>query len=95
MSTSLPRVSPVDDSAPFSCRVLVVGGGVAGVSAAHHLCRRRGGLRGAGEVVLLEARSRLGGRAFTVEKGGHVLELGAQWLLGGCPANSMFNLCNR
>ncbi len=89
-----PR-SPPATPPTSSCRVLVIGGGAAGVSAAHHLCRRRGGLRAAGEVVLLEARDRLGGRAFTVEKGGDVLELGAQWIIGGCPANSMFNLCNR
>lgn len=77
-----------------SCRVLVIGGGMAGVSAAHHLCVR-GGVR---DVVLLEARDRLGGRAFTLrseEKGEAPLELGAQWIQGGCPANSMFNLCNR
>ena len=81
-----------------SCQVLVIGGGLAGVSAAHHL-HARCGVR---DVVLIEAKDRLGGRAYTVKRpsggkkdGGGVLEMGAQWIQGGCPANSMFNLCNR
>jgi len=43
-------------------------------------------------VRLLEARDRLGGRVHTVQHGdGGVIEQGAQWLHGGCHANSMFN----
>ena len=40
----------------------------------------------------MEARDRLGGRAFTRKYQDGVLEMGAQWLHGGCHANNMFNL---
>ena len=71
----------------MSC--VVVGGGVAGLSAAAALTQA--GL----SVRLLEARDRLGGRVLSVQHGGGdggVLEMGAQWLHGGCHGNCMFNL---
>eukprot|EP00092_Neocalanus_flemingeri_P009081 GFUD01009774.1.p1 GENE.GFUD01009774.1~~GFUD01009774.1.p1 ORF type:complete len:509 (+),score=156.59 GFUD01009774.1:101-1528(+) len=72
----------------MSVDIVVVGGGVAGLSAAATLTQA--GLR----VILLEARDRVGGRVFSLQHGG-VLELGAQWLHGGCPANCMYNLAVR
>ncbi len=60
--------------------VVVVGAGVAGLSAAAHL-------RAAGvPVTVLEAGFRIGGRAHTVRPavlGGEVLDLGAAWLHAG------------
>ncbi len=54
-------------------QVLVVGGGAAGIGAARHLAE-------AGvDYLLVEARPRLGGRAWTVE-GDHPLDLGCGWL---------------
>lgn len=58
--------------------VVVVGGGVAGLAAA-------GRLVAAGRSVLvLEARSRLGGRVYTVidRSSGHAVELGAEFIQG-------------
>jgi monoamine oxidase len=58
--------------------VVVIGGGVAGLAAA-------GGLVAAGRsVILLEARSRLGGRVHTVidRPSGHAVELGAEFIQG-------------
>ncbi|BCJ75578.1 hypothetical protein CS0771_51220 [Catellatospora sp. IY07-71] len=56
-------------------RVTVVGAGVAGLSAAGEL-RRHGR-----EVLVLEARDRIGGRVHTVDLGGGVrADLGAAWL---------------
>jgi monoamine oxidase len=54
--------------------VVVIGGGAAGIAAARHLHDHQI------DVLLLEARSRLGGRAFTVRTGGFPLDLGCGWL---------------
>lgn len=61
-----------------SADVVVVGGGVAGLAAADQLAR-------AGrKILLLEARSRLGGRVHTIldPGSGHPVELGAEFLEG-------------
>lgn len=56
-------------------RIVVVGGGVAGLSAAWTL-RRRGH-----EVVLLEATDRLGGKLRQARVGGRAVDVGAESLL--------------
>jgi monoamine oxidase len=65
----------------FDCDVVVIGGGMAGIAAAHVL-----GERGA-DVVLLEARDRLGGRCLTEHVDGWPLpiELGAEFVHGAAP----------
>ncbi len=61
-------------SLPSTIDVAVVGAGAAGISAARRLTA-------AGvSVVMLEARDRIGGRAHTVEREGHGLDLGCGWL---------------
>ncbi len=55
--------------------VVVVGGGAAGVAAAKQLCRA------SVNCLLVEARPRLGGRAYTVtDPSGFALDLGCGWL---------------
>ena len=55
--------------------VVVIGGGAAGVAAARRL--QRASIR----CLLVEARPRLGGRAWTVhDSAGHSLDLGCGWL---------------
>ncbi len=57
-------------------QVVVIGAGVAGLTAARLLA-------GAGyNVVVLEARDRIGGRVHTDRSDGHVTDLGASWIHG-------------
>ncbi|MBD8605915.1 FAD-dependent oxidoreductase [Aeromicrobium sp. CFBP 8757] len=58
------------------CDTVVVGAGVAGLTAARLLARA--GRR----VVVLEARDRTGGRLWTDRTGGSVTDLGASWIHG-------------
>jgi monoamine oxidase len=59
---------------PSSIDVAVIGAGAAGLSAARRLAKA--GL----SVVVLEARDRTGGRAWTVRRQGHGLDMGCGWL---------------
>ena len=68
--------------------VIVVGGGISGLSAAHSLATS-----GVTDVLLLETRDRLGGRINTVEYGGKKLELGAQWIHGAEEQNELYKFC--
>jgi monoamine oxidase len=55
---------------------VVIGGGAAGLAAAAELARAKA------SFVLLEARARLGGRAWTERAGRHPVELGAEFVHG-------------
>ncbi|XP_037352765.1 peroxisomal N(1)-acetyl-spermine/spermidine oxidase [Talpa occidentalis] len=69
-------------------RVLVVGGGIAGLGAAQRLCGRpaRPSLR------VLEATARAGGRIRSERGWGGVVEVGAHWIHGPSPGNPVFQL---
>lgn len=60
-------------------RVLVIGGGISGLSAAHRL------LRGGAEVTVLESSDRLGGKLLTGTVAGATVDLGAESLLARRP----------
>jgi len=64
---------------PASQRILVVGAGMAGLTAARLLAEA--GRR----VLILEARDRVGGRIRTLREDGEVLELGAEFIHGHPP----------
>ena len=72
----------------MTARVAVVGGGVAGLAAAHRLVER-----GVRDVVLLEASDRLGGSIATERSGGFTIEAGADTLLTEKPW--AVDLCER
>ena len=57
--------------------VVIIGGGAAGIGAARQLAAS------AHSTLLLEATSRLGGRAWTCQIAGHPLDLGCGWLHSG------------
>ncbi|ACB78493.1 amine oxidase [Methylorubrum populi BJ001] len=57
--------------------IIIVGGGAAGIGAARRLAAN------GASALLLEASSRLGGRAFTQDLGGYPLDLGCEWLHSG------------
>lgn len=67
---------PEGPAANPASRVIVVGAGMAGLTAARVL-------HDAGtEVIVLEARDRLGGRTWTADVGAGKVDLGAAWLHG-------------
>jgi oxygen-dependent protoporphyrinogen oxidase len=74
----------------MSKRVVIVGGGVSGLAAAHRLLelQARGGAEEAAplEVVLLEASGRLGGTVRTVRRDGFLLEGGPDSFISEKPA---------
>lgn len=73
-----------------SFKVIVVGSGLAGLSAAAHLVQN-----GLDDICVLEAKDKIGGRISTIEVNGKPLDLGAQFIHGACPANSVYNLANK
>ncbi|KAF1004658.1 MAG: Putrescine oxidase [Luteibacter sp.] len=58
----------------LSFRVVIVGAGIAGLYAAVHLLER-----GVDEVLVLEARDRIGGRVLSLPEGSTRYDLGATW----------------
>ena len=70
-------------------RVAVIGGGLAGLSAAHRLRE----LDPAVEVALFEASDRLGGTIGTSEIDGYLVEHGADMFISDKPAG--VKLCER
>lgn len=61
--------------------VLVIGGGISGLAAAHHLLVRHEGIH----VTLVERDTRLGGKIVTLEQDGYVIEGGPDSMLGRKP----------
>ncbi|KAG6888936.1 hypothetical protein C0992_007049 [Termitomyces sp. T32_za158] len=81
-------------SATSKTKVLILGGGMAGVIAARTLHEQ-----GIDDFVLLEARDELGGRLYSTPFGGHVIEVGANWIhgtrSGDGPINPILELANK
>ncbi|XP_034233868.1 spermine oxidase [Thrips palmi] len=58
-------------------KILIIGAGMAGLSAANHLAKN-----GMTDFLVLEASNKIGGRIFSAQTGKHKLELGANWIHG-------------
>jgi monoamine oxidase len=70
-------------------RVIIVGAGIAGIAAANML--EDEGF----DVVVLESRTRVGGRIWTDTSWGIPLDRGASWIHGAANANPIWALRNR
>ncbi|KAF4518404.1 hypothetical protein B566_EDAN002057 [Ephemera danica] len=68
------------------CKILILGAGMAGLSAGYHLIKNK-----CSDFKILEARRRIGGRIVGIETGMNHLELGANWI-HGVLGNPMFEL---
>jgi len=65
----------------MSNHVVVIGGGISGLAAAHRLLAGREGMR----VTLIERDTRLGGKILTFQKKGYVIEGGPDSMLASKP----------
>jgi len=62
--------------------VIIIGGGMAGVSTAYHLMTQPPTSNPGISVCIVEARNRLGGRIHAMELSSKTVELGANWIHG-------------
>lgn len=69
--------SSVRDSDKNRCKIIIIGAGMAGLSAANHLIKN-----GITDFKILEARNRIGGRIVSINMGHNKVELGANWIHG-------------
>ncbi|KAJ6832060.1 putative polyamine oxidase 2 isoform X1 [Iris pallida] len=81
--------SPVEKKQSRSPSAIVIGGGFAGLAAAHSL------QNASFKVVLLESRDRIGGRAHTDYSFGFPIDMGAAWLHGVCEKNPLAPLIGK
>ena len=74
---SLPSLTACNNNKKIDAPVLVIGAGIAGLGAAR-------ALKGAGftNIIVLEARNRVGGRIWTDRSFGFPVDLGASWIHG-------------
>ncbi|WOL13392.1 putative polyamine oxidase 4 [Canna indica] len=76
-------ISHIERQQPSPPTVIVIGGGISGISAARAL------YNASFKVILLESRNRLGGRVHTDYSFGCPVDMGASWLHGVCNENSL------
>ncbi|KAH8383261.1 hypothetical protein KR009_007596 [Drosophila setifemur] len=76
-----------DNPAPTNVKIVIIGAGMAGLSAANHLLQN-----GCEDFLILEARGRIGGRIVSIPlSNNQKIELGANWI-HGVLGNPIFEL---
>jgi oxygen-dependent protoporphyrinogen oxidase len=75
----------VEQTRARSKRVVVIGGGITGLAAMHRLLERGAETGASFEVMLLEAKSRLGGVIKTIHREGFLIEAGADSFISEKP----------
>jgi hypothetical protein len=83
LRSRLPRTEV--DTVPH---VAIIGGGFAGLRCADVLIQHNV------KVTIFEARDRIGGRAHQIESGGHLIDLGPNWIHGS-KDNPIFQIASR
>jgi len=85
---------PKEPRKPPGPKVLILGGGVAGVIAARTLHEN-----GIDDFTIVEARDELGGRLKSLKFAGFTVEVGANWVqgtqTGSGPANPIYSLTQK
>ena len=94
ITTSSGRRSSTSGSDSNHYKVLILGGGVAGVIAARTLHQN-----GIDDFLIVDALDRLGGRMMNYAFAGKTIELGPNWVAGtqtgNGPANPIFELAKK
>lgn len=86
--TEASPATPTADNRPRTAEVIVIGAGMAGLAAARQLADWDY------DVIVLEARDRIGGRTWTDHSLGLPLDLGASWI-HGVNKNPLTDLANQ
>ncbi|KAH6837396.1 polyamine oxidase 2 [Perilla frutescens var. hirtella] len=84
-----PCYSSLERKSTTSPSVIVIGAGMAGITAARALHDA------SFQVTLLESRNRIGGRVHTDYSFGFPIDLGASWLHGVCKENPLASVIGR
>ncbi len=71
-------------------KVIIIGAGIAGLSTAK--CLKENGVE---DIVILEAKNRIGGRVWTDRSAGSPIDLGANWLHGPKGGNPITKLLKK
>ncbi|KAI9585716.1 protein anon-37Cs [Glossina fuscipes] len=87
ISTEIPNVADAQCKSCKEIQTVIIGAGLAGLSAANHLIKN-----GYPRTFILEATNRYGGRVNSKQFGDAFCELGAKWITIDGSKNSMYEL---
>ena len=77
-------------SKPAKRKVIIIGAGISGLATARQIKKMDPGV----DLIILEAKDRIGGRAYTLKKEPFEIDLGASWI-HGIKNNPIYNLAQK